>query len=90
MGITSADCGKAARLLGKKVIATEFLAYIDLGGIVKNRQFLQMYNGTWHYDQLGDIILDATNRTLVGGILTVRTGSTDGSGQLDMLLFIQL
>ncbi|MFM2063766.1 MAG: hypothetical protein RLZZ507_3437 [Cyanobacteriota bacterium] len=41
MGIPWADCGKIGALLGKKTILNEFLAYLDLGEMIKQQQISQ-------------------------------------------------
>jgi CNT family concentrative nucleoside transporter len=35
MGVPWADCEKVGSLLGEKVVLTEFIAYVHLGGIVE-------------------------------------------------------
>ena len=41
MGVPWADCGQVGILLGKKTILNEFLAYVDLGELIKNNQISQ-------------------------------------------------
>ncbi|MBD2294123.1 NupC/NupG family nucleoside CNT transporter [Anabaena sphaerica FACHB-251] len=41
MGIPWADCGKIGALLGKKTILNEFVAYLDLGEMIKQQQISQ-------------------------------------------------
>lgn len=41
IGIPWADCGKIGALLGKKTILNEFLAYLDLGEMIKQQQISQ-------------------------------------------------
>lgn len=53
------------------------LSYVELGHLITNNKHLANYvettNGTWRH--LGDdIILDATNTTLVGGVVSVGLG----------------
>ncbi len=41
MGITWADCGQVGALLGKKTILNEFIAYLDLGEMIKKQTISQ-------------------------------------------------
>ncbi|MFN6034737.1 MAG: nucleoside transporter C-terminal domain-containing protein, partial [Dolichospermum sp.] len=41
MGITWADCGQVGVLLGKKTILNEFIAYLDLGELIKKQEISQ-------------------------------------------------
>ncbi|XP_076462099.1 solute carrier family 28 member 3-like [Babylonia areolata] len=77
MGFEAQDCLKAARLLGLKILTLTTVAFIELGKIITNGKVLQAYtatyNSSWSY--VGeDIYLQATNTTLVGGVLTERSG----------------
>ncbi|KAL8570252.1 hypothetical protein ACOMHN_029952 [Nucella lapillus] len=77
MGFALQDCLVAGRILGVKIFSTTILSFIQLGTIVKNSQKLEDYisvtNGTWNY--VGDdILLHGTNTTLVGGVMTERSG----------------
>ncbi|XP_041368757.1 sodium/nucleoside cotransporter 2-like isoform X2 [Gigantopelta aegis] len=70
MGVQSEDCQVSARILGIKLNVNEMVAFSDLGVVIKNRALLNAYNGTWHWTSNGDIALDRTNTTLVGGVMT--------------------
>ncbi|MDM3849884.1 MAG: NupC/NupG family nucleoside CNT transporter [Aphanizomenon gracile PMC627.10] len=41
MGIPWADCGQVGALLGKKTILNEFIAYLDLGELIKKQEISQ-------------------------------------------------
>ena len=41
MGIPWADCGQVGALLGKKTILNEFIAYLDLGEMIKKQEISQ-------------------------------------------------
>ena len=41
MGIPWADCGQIGALLGKKTILNEFIAYLDLGELIKKQEISQ-------------------------------------------------
>ena len=58
MGIPPGDCKIAGSLFGIKTFINEFVAYGDLGNVIKNRQIVEAFNGTWHHDIRGNIILD--------------------------------
>ena len=54
------------------------VSFIELGTIITNgkklQSYIDTYNATWTY--VGDdIFLEATNTTLVGGVMTVRIRS---------------
>ncbi|KAK7496253.1 hypothetical protein BaRGS_00012418, partial [Batillaria attramentaria] len=77
MGYDPVDCLKMSRLLGVKILTTTTVSYIELGRIITNGEeftdYMATYNSTWRY--VGeDIFLDATNTTLVGGVVTKRSG----------------
>ena len=60
------------------IVAHFQVSFIELGTIITNGKKLQSYivtyNATWTY--VGDdIFLEATNTTLVGGVMTVRIRS---------------
>ncbi len=75
MGFPTEDLFKIGELMGVKVFAHSLVGYARFSGLVKNRyaleDYIQTYNGTWYYNNT-DLILEQTNRTLVGGILSVR------------------
>ncbi|XP_046560232.1 solute carrier family 28 member 3-like [Haliotis rubra] len=76
MGFSSSDLLKIGELLGVKTFANSYYGYHLFGKLIKNRVVLEHYvtttNGTWHWDS-SDVILDWTNKTLPGGILTKRS-----------------
>ncbi|XP_046371145.2 solute carrier family 28 member 3-like, partial [Haliotis rufescens] len=76
MGFSSSDLFKMGELLGIKIFANSFVGFREFGKLVLNRVDLEEYvtstNGSWHWEG-GNVILDSTNRTLIGGILTRRS-----------------
>lgn len=38
MGVPWADCGEVAVLLGKKTVLNEFIAYLDLKGLIEKKE----------------------------------------------------
>ncbi|ESP05201.1 hypothetical protein LOTGIDRAFT_103137, partial [Lottia gigantea] len=46
LGVPASDCKIVARMVGVKVFVNEFIAYKDLGNVVRNRLALQNYNET--------------------------------------------
>ncbi|XP_005094311.1 solute carrier family 28 member 3-like [Aplysia californica] len=76
MGVEPADCGAVGALMGVKLFATPFVAYVDLGKLIHNRRVLEEHvftnNGTWHWTG-SDVILDDSNTTLVGGFMSERS-----------------
>ncbi|XP_046551548.1 solute carrier family 28 member 3-like [Haliotis rubra] len=76
MGFSSSDLFKMGELLGIKIFANSFVGFREFGKLVLNRVDLEEYvtssNGSWHWEG-ADIILDSTNKTLHGGILTKRS-----------------
>ncbi|KAL8618145.1 hypothetical protein ACOMHN_034372 [Nucella lapillus] len=73
MGFDPKDCFKAAYLLGLKILTLTLISFIELGKMITNEEALQdyitTYNGTWSH--VGDdVYLEATNTTLVGGIIS--------------------
>lgn len=76
MGTDIMDCRKVAELIGIKTFINEFVAYLSLSEIIKNKVKFQNYTtfynetGDWFWDK-GNIILAQTNETLNGGILSV-------------------
>ncbi|XP_076461764.1 solute carrier family 28 member 3-like [Babylonia areolata] len=77
MGFEVEDCLRAARLLGIKIFTTTVVVFVELGKIITNgkvlQEYIDTYNGTW--TSVGDdIFLEATNTTLVGGVLSERSG----------------
>ncbi|XP_046565372.1 solute carrier family 28 member 3-like isoform X2 [Haliotis rubra] len=76
MGFSSTDFLKIGELFGIKTFANSFYGYQLFGKLIKNRHAFEHYvastNGTWHWENR-DIVLDLTNRTLPGGILTKRS-----------------
>ena len=80
MGVDAENCRKVAELIGVKTFLNEFIAYTTLGELVDNRlkfeEYTALYNTTdsWQYKD-EDIVLKYWNKTLTGGIMTVRTES---------------
>ncbi|KAL8570253.1 hypothetical protein ACOMHN_029953 [Nucella lapillus] len=77
MGFEVQDCMNAGRLLGIKILTTTTVTFMELGTIITNGKVLQDYisttNGTWSH--VGDdVLLHGTNTTLVGGVMTERSG----------------
>ncbi|XP_071108816.1 solute carrier family 28 member 3-like [Haliotis cracherodii] len=76
MGFSSSDLFKMGELLGIKIFANSFVGFREFGKLVLNRVDLEEYvtstNGSWHWEG-GNVILDSTNMTLIGGILTRRS-----------------
>ena len=73
MGVAFDDCRKVGELIGIKIFLNEFVAYTDLGVIIDNSEEFKEYgttNGTWT-EVNGNIYLEATNRTLIGGVMEV-------------------
>jgi hypothetical protein len=72
MGIDSADCRQAAELLGIRAFMTEFIAYIQLGEMIRNRKYLEdtNFNGTI-IEKTDGLFLPALNKTLKYGVMTV-------------------
>ncbi|KAL3865700.1 hypothetical protein ACJMK2_043062 [Sinanodonta woodiana] len=73
MGVEPEDCSVVARMVGIKTFVNEFIAYEDLGIVKRNREAFGSYNGTWHKDNSGNIILESLNQTLKGGIMSIRS-----------------
>lgn len=87
MGVDVDDCFIVGRLLGTKLFATEFIAFLDLGKLVRNRHELTQYNGTLIHDVSGNIFLEATNSTLIGGVISV-SGSSSKRNVLRTLVIL--
>ncbi|XP_025096193.1 solute carrier family 28 member 3-like isoform X2 [Pomacea canaliculata] len=65
------------RLIGVKILTNTQLAYMQAAQIANNTLILTKYkelhpNGTWYYNG-DDVILDAFNQTLTGGVMTERS-----------------
>lgn len=77
MGTSIRDCRSVARLIGLKTFTNEFVAYDQLGGIIKNKKIFSDYvmgNHTdWHYngDDLWLPSFDGGLKILKNGILEV-------------------
>lgn len=71
MGIESRDCCVVARMVGIKTFINEFLAYEDLGKVIKNNQIFESYDGPWTRTSNCDVFLLDRNQTLTGGIISV-------------------
>ncbi|GFN84156.1 solute carrier family 28 member 3-like [Plakobranchus ocellatus] len=75
MGVHPDDCRSVGALIGIKLFATPITGFIELGKLIDNREKFEKYvitNGTW-YKSGKDIILEATNTTLVKGFMQVRS-----------------
>ncbi|XP_064647910.1 solute carrier family 28 member 3-like [Lineus longissimus] len=74
MGIDTADCRQAAELLGMKAFLTEFIAYLQLGEMIRNREFLEdlNFNGTI-IEKTDGLYLPALNKTLKYGVMSERS-----------------
>ena len=75
MGTDPSDCRILGSLLGVKLFGTPIMSYTELGAIRENRLKLEEYttlypNATWAW-QGEDILLQFTNSTLVGGVISV-------------------
>ncbi|XP_064613726.1 solute carrier family 28 member 3-like [Liolophura sinensis] len=79
MGVHVEDCRRVAELIGVKTFLNEFVAYTRLAVFLENRKTLVEYNDlgwdnvTCTHINNGDIYLNATNVTLVGGVMTDRS-----------------
>ncbi|KAK3594923.1 hypothetical protein CHS0354_009308 [Potamilus streckersoni] len=78
MGTAPEDCRKVAELIGIKIFTNEFIAYEVLKDLISNRHKLENYtgifNGTGPWSWQGDdIVLDITNETLTGGVISARS-----------------
>ncbi|XP_065943683.1 solute carrier family 28 member 3 isoform X2 [Magallana gigas] len=70
MGIESRDCCVVARMVGIKTFINEFLAYEDLGKVIKNNQIFESYDGPWTRTSNCDVFLLDRNQTLTGGVIS--------------------
>ncbi|OWF44492.1 solute carrier family 28 member 3-like [Mizuhopecten yessoensis] len=75
MGVEPADCHVAARMVGIKTFINEFFAYEDLGEVIRNGQKFRNFNGTWHLDTTGNIVMDTPGNAtiLIGGVMSARS-----------------
>ncbi|XP_060068832.1 solute carrier family 28 member 3-like [Ylistrum balloti] len=75
MGVEPADCHVAARMVGMKTFINEFFAYEDLGEVIRNGEKFRNFNGTWHLDKIGNIIMDTPGNAtvLIGGVMSARS-----------------
>lgn len=77
MGVHPEDCFSVGALVGVKMFATPMTGFYELGRLIQNRVDFEHYrasitNGSWH--KVGrDIILDATNTTLIKGAMQERS-----------------
>ncbi|KAL8560356.1 hypothetical protein ACOMHN_006087 [Nucella lapillus] len=76
MGVDPQDCHRVAQLIGYKVFSNEFVAYMELGHLLENRDVLTNYTSAFGantsilHDGL-DIVLPEWNSTrLPGGVLS--------------------
>ena len=75
MGADQADCRALGSLLGIKLFGTPIMGYLVLADLRDNRLELEKYltnypNATWGW-RGDDILLDLTNTTLTGGVISV-------------------
>ncbi|XP_061168893.1 solute carrier family 28 member 3-like [Saccostrea echinata] len=70
LGVEPRDCCVVARMVGIKTFINEFLAYEDLGKVIKNNEAFEAYDGQWTTTSSCDVFLTDRNQTLKGGILT--------------------
>nr|KAG5705149.1 hypothetical protein BaRGS_030866 [Batillaria attramentaria] len=73
-GVDVEDLLTLGRLVGVKIVANIIVGYQQTGVIIRNSHtladYLEQTNGTWRH--VGDdVILDAWNQTLAGGVMTV-------------------
>ncbi|CAH1775584.1 unnamed protein product [Owenia fusiformis] len=78
MGVRWQDCRTVAQLIGIKTFLNEFVAYTDLGQIIKNRKTFENYTSMYNHTSVeympnGEIFLGNTNSTLVGGMIEPRS-----------------
>lgn len=79
MGVDETDCRRVARLIGYKTFTNEFIAYIEMGKLLKNGNLYSNYTTTLGndtgivHDGLDIILPDWNNTVLAGGILTARS-----------------
>nr|KAG5687592.1 hypothetical protein BaRGS_020005 [Batillaria attramentaria] len=75
-GVDTEDLLVLGRLVGVKVLTSTQLGYKQAADIIHNSNTLAEYtartNGTWRYSG-DDVILEAWNRTLVGGVMNERS-----------------
>ena len=77
IGVENVDNLTMGRLVGLKTMTNPVIGYAELAKLIRNSHTFESYidihgtNGT--YETLGnhDVILHATNTTLIGGVLTV-------------------
>jgi len=76
IGVDVPDCRRVAELIGTKTFLTEFIAYLQLSGLIRNRQDFESHvarNGTWYWS--GDDIILRTpgleDVTLMNGVISV-------------------
>ncbi|XP_045196631.2 solute carrier family 28 member 3-like [Mercenaria mercenaria] len=75
IGVAPDDCRIVARMVGIKTFINEFLAYEDLGKVRRNRLEFAKYVSAgdiynWTTNTSGDLVLQGTNITLTGGIIS--------------------
>ncbi|KAK7467882.1 hypothetical protein BaRGS_00036887, partial [Batillaria attramentaria] len=75
-GVDSEDLLTIGRLVGVKILTSAQLGYKQAAAVIENSvtftEYRSLSNGTWHYHG-DDLVLDAWNRTLVGGVMTDRS-----------------
>jgi len=76
IGVDASDCRKVAELIGTKTFLTEFIAYLQLSGLMRNRHELESHmarNGSWGWSG-DDVILKTPGLedvTLMNGVISV-------------------
>ncbi|KAK7494706.1 hypothetical protein BaRGS_00014104, partial [Batillaria attramentaria] len=80
-GVDVEDLLTLGRLVGVKIVANIIVGYQQTGVIIRNSHtladYLEQTNGTWRH--VGDdVILDAWNQTLAGGVMTLRNSKKGG------------
>ncbi|KAK7109406.1 hypothetical protein V1264_013453 [Littorina saxatilis] len=79
MGVDERDCRRVAQLIGYKIFTNEFVAYIHMGDLLKNRVTFYEYtntygdNATVTNDGLDIILPQMNNTVLEGGYITERS-----------------
>ena len=79
MGVAAEDCRQVGSLLGMKTFLNEFVAYVQLSKVIRNKDLLNDHldlNGDVEYSGM-NVILKALNETmedttLIYGVISVR------------------
>lgn len=76
MGVHIKDCRKVGRLVGVKTFINEFVAFEELGKLIKNRELLDKHiagGGNWT-ERADDVLLfnsGGNDTVLVNGVIAV-------------------